>query len=111
MRVTRSAFEDLTNRQDWRVNERTQTGVASRAYIPGRTRRTKGYLPHSTVIISPQCGRYPVKTGQKSVEPSFDHCDIRRVICSLARQFCQSQRPVGRKGKAHDWPSVNVSLE
>ena len=29
-------FWDLTNRQDWHVNELTQRGVASRAYRPGR---------------------------------------------------------------------------
>jgi Rieske 2Fe-2S family protein len=29
-------FWDLTNRQDWAVCERQQTGTASRAYVPGR---------------------------------------------------------------------------
>jgi Rieske 2Fe-2S family protein len=28
-------FWDLTNRQDWRINELTQLGLSSRAYVPG----------------------------------------------------------------------------
>lgn len=37
-------FWDLTNRQDWHVNELTQAGVASRAYTPGPYSRQEGLL-------------------------------------------------------------------
>ncbi len=37
-------FWDLTNRQDWSVNERTQLGVASRAYEPGPYANQEGLL-------------------------------------------------------------------
>ncbi|PZR57992.1 MAG: (2Fe-2S)-binding protein [Candidatus Meridianibacter frigidus] len=37
-------FWDLTNRQDWAVNERTQLGVASRAYEPGPYAQSEGLL-------------------------------------------------------------------
>lgn len=37
-------FWDLTNRQDWHVNELTQRGVASRAYRPGRYAPEEGLL-------------------------------------------------------------------
>ena len=37
-------FWDLTNRQDWHVNELTQQGVASRAYTPGPYARQEGLL-------------------------------------------------------------------
>lgn len=37
-------FWDLTNRQDWRVNELTQRGIASRAYAPGPYSQQEGLL-------------------------------------------------------------------
>lgn len=37
-------FWDLTNRQDWRVNELTQLGVSSRAYTPGPYAEQEGLL-------------------------------------------------------------------
>ena len=37
-------FWDLTNRQDWRVNELTQLGVSSRAYTPGMYANAEGLL-------------------------------------------------------------------
>ncbi len=37
-------FWDRTNRQDWHVNERTQLGVASRAYTPGPYANAEGLL-------------------------------------------------------------------
>ncbi len=37
-------FWDLTNRQDWRVSELTQRGVASRAYTPGPYAQAEGLL-------------------------------------------------------------------
>ncbi|MBD5657620.1 MAG: aromatic ring-hydroxylating dioxygenase subunit alpha, partial [Candidatus Eremiobacteraeota bacterium] len=37
-------FWDLTNRQDWAVSERTQLGVASRAYVPGPYAESEGLL-------------------------------------------------------------------
>ena len=37
-------FWDLTNRQDWRVSELTQRGVASRAYVPGPYADAEGLL-------------------------------------------------------------------
>lgn len=37
-------FWDLTNRQDWHVNELTQAGVASRAYTPGPYANAEGLL-------------------------------------------------------------------
>jgi len=37
-------FWDLTNRQDWHINERTQLGVASRAYTPGPYANAEGLL-------------------------------------------------------------------
>ena len=37
-------FWDLTNRQDWRVNELTQAGVGSRAYSPGPYANAEGLL-------------------------------------------------------------------
>ena len=37
-------FWDLTNRQDWRVNELTQLGIASRAYTPGPYSQQEGLL-------------------------------------------------------------------
>ena len=37
-------FWDLTNRQDWHVNELTQLGVGSRAYRPGRYAPQEGLL-------------------------------------------------------------------
>ena len=37
-------FWDLTNRQDWAVNELTQLGVASRAYVPGPYSQQEGLL-------------------------------------------------------------------
>ncbi len=37
-------FWDLTNRQDWRVNELTQLGLASRAYTPGPYANAEGLL-------------------------------------------------------------------
>jgi Rieske 2Fe-2S family protein len=37
-------FWDLTNRQDWRVSESTQRGVASRAYVPGPYANGEGLL-------------------------------------------------------------------
>jgi Rieske 2Fe-2S family protein len=37
-------FWDLTNRQDWRVNELTQAGLGSRAYSPGPYAHAEGLL-------------------------------------------------------------------
>lgn len=37
-------FWDLTNRQDWHVNELTQKGVESRAYVPGPYANSEGLL-------------------------------------------------------------------
>ena len=37
-------FWDVTNRQDWRVSELTQAGVASRAYEPGPYANAEGLL-------------------------------------------------------------------
>jgi len=37
-------FWDVTNRQDWRVNELTQLGVSSRAYTPGPYSQQEGLL-------------------------------------------------------------------
>jgi Rieske 2Fe-2S family protein len=37
-------FWDLTNRQDWHVNELTQLGIASRAYTPGPYSQQEGLL-------------------------------------------------------------------
>jgi glycine betaine catabolism A len=37
-------FWDLTNRQDWRVNELTQLGLRSRAYSPGPYSNAEGLL-------------------------------------------------------------------
>jgi Rieske 2Fe-2S family protein len=37
-------FWDLTNRQDWRINELTHDGVASRAYAPGPYANAEGLL-------------------------------------------------------------------
>jgi len=37
-------FWDLTNRQDWKVSELTQLGVASRAYTPGPYAQSEGLL-------------------------------------------------------------------
>lgn len=37
-------FWDLTNRQDWHVNELTQKGVESRAYVPGPYAHGEGLL-------------------------------------------------------------------
>jgi Rieske 2Fe-2S family protein len=37
-------FWDLTNRQDWRINELTQLGLASRAYSPGPYSNGEGLL-------------------------------------------------------------------
>ena len=37
-------FWDLTNRQDWRVNELTQMGMRSRAYSPGPYSNAEGLL-------------------------------------------------------------------
>jgi len=37
-------FWDLTNRQDWHVNELTQAGIASRAYRPGPYANAEGLL-------------------------------------------------------------------
>lgn len=37
-------FWDLTNRQDWHVNELTQLGIASKAYVPGPYSRQEGLL-------------------------------------------------------------------
>jgi Rieske 2Fe-2S family protein len=37
-------FWDLTNRQDWHVNELTQQGIASRAYQPGPYSQQEGLL-------------------------------------------------------------------
>jgi Rieske 2Fe-2S family protein len=37
-------FWDVTNREDWRVCELTQLGVASRAYTPGPYARSEGLL-------------------------------------------------------------------
>jgi Rieske 2Fe-2S family protein len=38
------AFWDETNRQDWHVNELTQLGIASRAYVPGPYSAQEGLL-------------------------------------------------------------------
>ncbi len=37
-------FWDLTNRQDWRINELTQLGTESRAYVPGPYANGEGLL-------------------------------------------------------------------
>ena len=37
-------FWDLTNRQDWHINELTQAGVRSRSYTPGPYAREEGLL-------------------------------------------------------------------
>jgi Rieske 2Fe-2S family protein len=37
-------FWDRTNRQDWAICERTQLGVASRAYVPGPYAQSEGLL-------------------------------------------------------------------
>lgn len=37
-------FWDVTNRQDWHVNELTQKGVESRAYVPGPYSNAEGLL-------------------------------------------------------------------
>jgi Rieske 2Fe-2S family protein len=37
-------FWDLTNRQDWHVNELTQAGMKSRAYSPGPYSNAEGLL-------------------------------------------------------------------
>jgi Rieske 2Fe-2S family protein len=37
-------FWDLTNRQDWHVNELTQLGVSSRAHTPGPYAQQEGLL-------------------------------------------------------------------
>jgi glycine betaine catabolism A len=37
-------FWDLTNRQDWHVNELTQLGMGSRAYVPGPYSNAEGLL-------------------------------------------------------------------
>jgi Rieske 2Fe-2S family protein len=37
-------FWDLTNRQDWHVNELTHQGIASRAYRPGPYANAEGLL-------------------------------------------------------------------
>jgi Rieske 2Fe-2S family protein len=37
-------FWDLTNRQDWHVNELTQLGLKSRAYSPGPYSNAEGLL-------------------------------------------------------------------
>ena len=37
-------FWDLTNRQDWRINELTQLGVGSRMYEPGPYANGEGLL-------------------------------------------------------------------
>jgi Rieske 2Fe-2S family protein len=37
-------FWDLTNRQDWHVNELTHAGIASRAYRPGPYANQEGLL-------------------------------------------------------------------
>ncbi len=37
-------FWDLTNRQDWHINERSQLGIASRAYTPGPYANAEGLL-------------------------------------------------------------------
>jgi Rieske 2Fe-2S family protein len=50
-------FWDLTNRQDWHVNELTQLGVSSRAYEPGPYANQEGLLAafdrHYTGIMGP----------------------------------------------------------
>lgn len=38
------SFWDLTNRQDWRICERGQLGVGSRAYVPGPYSQSEGLL-------------------------------------------------------------------
>ena len=48
-------FWDLTNRQDWAINELTQLGTASRAYTPARTRTPKACWRRSTGIIWSRC--------------------------------------------------------
>ena len=49
-------FWDMTNRQDWHVNELTQLGVASRAYVPGPYANQEGLLAafdrHYTSIMN-----------------------------------------------------------
>jgi Rieske 2Fe-2S family protein len=37
-------FWDLTNRQDWAINELTQLGTGSRAYAPGPYANAEGLL-------------------------------------------------------------------
>ncbi len=37
-------FWDVTNRQDWHVNELTQLGLSSRAYSPGPYSNAEGLL-------------------------------------------------------------------
>jgi Rieske 2Fe-2S family protein len=37
-------FWDLTNRQDWKINELTHAGVGSRAYVPGPYANAEGLL-------------------------------------------------------------------
>ena len=37
-------FWDLTNRQDWHINERTHQGIRSRAYVPGPYADAEGLL-------------------------------------------------------------------
>jgi Rieske 2Fe-2S family protein len=37
-------FWDLTNRQDWRINEQTQLGTTSRVYTPGPYSESEGLL-------------------------------------------------------------------
>jgi glycine betaine catabolism A len=37
-------FWDMTNRQDWHVNELTQKGIESRAYTPGVYANAEGLL-------------------------------------------------------------------
>lgn len=37
-------FWDITNRQDWHVNELTQRGIASRGYLPGPYANAEGLL-------------------------------------------------------------------
>ncbi len=44
IRATSVEFWDLTNRQDWHVNELTQLGLQSRAYAPGPYSNAEGLL-------------------------------------------------------------------
>ena len=37
-------FWDVTNRQDWAINELTQLGIGSRAYVPGPYANAEGLL-------------------------------------------------------------------